>query len=106
MTTQALPAVTKYCHNCGGQIDAKAEICPKCGVRQVALAPGRKSRAAAVLLALFLGGVGAHKFYLGRIGWGVVYLLFFWTFIPALAAFIEMIIYITMSDADFAAKYG
>lgn len=58
------------------------------------------------MLAFFLGGFGVHKFYLGRIGAGVLYLLFFWTFIPAIIAFIEMIIYITMSDEAFAAKYG
>jgi rRNA maturation endonuclease Nob1 len=23
-----------YCYACGKQIDARAEICPKCGVRQ------------------------------------------------------------------------
>jgi hypothetical protein len=37
---------------------------------------------------------------------GVVYLLFFWTLIPALVAFVEGIIYLTMSDADFDAKYN
>lgn len=60
----------------------------------------------AIILALFLGGFGAHKFYLGRVAAGVLYLIFFWTFIPAIIAFIEMIIYITMSDEAFAAKYG
>ena len=25
---------TKYCSNCGAEIDIKAEICPKCGVRE------------------------------------------------------------------------
>jgi hypothetical protein len=29
---------TKFCVNCGAEIDARAEICPKCGVR-VALPP-------------------------------------------------------------------
>ena len=28
------------------------------------------------LLALFLGGIGAHKFYAGKTGMGIVYLLF------------------------------
>lgn len=37
---------------------------------------------------------------------GIVYLIFFWTFIPALIAFVEAIIYLTMSDDAFAAKYG
>ena len=66
----------------------------------------RKSRLAAALLAFFLGGFGVHKFYLGRVGQGILYLLFFWTFIPAIVAFVEMIIYLTMTDEAFAAKYG
>lgn len=63
-----------------------------------------KSKVTAILLALFLGGLGIHKFYLGEWGWGVVYLLFCWTYIPALVAFIEMIRYIMLSDEDFKAK--
>ncbi|EFL92339.1 TM2 domain-containing hypothetical protein [Candidatus Regiella insecticola LSR1] len=39
----------------------------------------------------FFGGIGAHKFYLGKIGQGFLYLLFFWTLIPAIIAFIEFI---------------
>ena len=62
-------------------------------------------RMTAALLAIFLGGLGGHKFYLGRIGQGILYLLFCWTFIPAIISFIEGIIFLTMSDADFAAKY-
>ena len=67
---------------------------------------GRKSRIAAALLAFFLGGFGVHKFYLGSIGWGIVYLLFCWTFIPSIVAFIEFIIYLCTSDEEFAKKYG
>ena len=65
-----------------------------------------KSRVAAILLAFFLGGFGVHKFYLGRVGQGILYLLFFWTFIPTILAIIEMIIYICKNDEDFARKYG
>ena len=61
---------------------------------------------AAVLLAFFLGGIGAHKFYLGRVGQGILYLLFCWTFIPGIIALIEFIIYLCTSDEDFATKYG
>lgn len=67
---------------------------------------GEKSRIIAALLAFFLGGFGIHKFYLGQIGWGIVYLLFCWTFIPSIVAFIEFIIYLCTSDEDFARKYG
>ena len=44
------------------------------------------------LLALFLGGIGAHKFYAGKTGMGIVYLLFCWTYIPAFLALIELIV--------------
>ncbi len=50
------------------------------------------SKLAYCLLAFFLGGIGAHKFYAGKIGTGIIYLLFCWTFIPALLAFIDFII--------------
>ena len=45
-----------------------------------------------ILLALFLGGIGAHKFYSGKYGMGIVYLVFFWTGIPALCAVVDLII--------------
>lgn len=103
----------KYCLECGAIIKAKAEICPKCGVRQAspfaylgAVAPNGKSKLAAVLFALFLGGFGIHKFYLGRTGMGLLYLLFCWTFIPAVVGFIEAILLLVMSDEDFVRKYG
>ena len=44
------------------------------------------------LLAFFLGGIGIHKFYAGKIGTGIVYILFCWTFVPSFIAFIEFII--------------
>jgi TM2 domain-containing membrane protein YozV/ribosomal protein L40E len=109
----------KFCSECGAVIKAKAEICPKCGVRQMgrpvgaqlseslsSTAPNGKSKIAAGLFAIFLGGLGAHKFYLGQIGWGIVYLVLFWTFIPALIGFIEGILLLTMSEEAFNKKYG
>jgi TM2 domain-containing membrane protein YozV len=65
-----------------------------------------KSRSAAVLLALLLGGLGIHKFYLNRPGWGVIYLLFCWTFIPTILGFLEGLGYLFMSDEAFQEKYG
>ena len=96
--------MTKYCQNCGTEIDEKAEICPSCGVRQAA-AKSSKNKVAAALLAIFLGGFGAHKFYLGKVGTGLLYLLFCWTSIPSIIGFIEGVLYLLMSDEDFAVKY-
>ena len=102
----------KYCSDCGSAIKAKAEICPKCGVRQMsssalgATSPNGKSRIAAALFAFFLGGFGVHKFYLGKVGMGLLYLIFFWTLIPAVVAFIEFILLLVMSDDEFNRKFG
>ena len=63
-----------------------------------------KSRTVAVLLALFLGGIGAHKFYLGKVGTGLVYLLFFWTCVPAIIAVFEAIRWLCMSNESFAER--
>lgn len=65
-----------------------------------------KDKTTAAILALFLGGIGIHRFYLNQGGLGVAYLLFCWTFIPAAIAFIDFIIFLTMSDAAFNAKYN
>lgn len=44
------------------------------------------------MLAFFLGGLGVHKFYAGKIGTGIIYLLFSWTFIPEIISIFEGII--------------
>ena len=49
----------------------------------------KKSVSTYALLAFFLGGFGAHKFYFGQIGIGVLYAIFVWTFIPSIVALIE-----------------
>ena len=97
-----------FCRACGRGLDPRAPVCPHCGAPQPLRPPARshKSKFAAALLAFFLGGFGVHKFYLGQVGLGIIYLLFCWTFIPALVAVIEGIVYLTMSDERFADRYG
>jgi TM2 domain-containing membrane protein YozV len=65
-----------------------------------------KEKTVAALLALFLGGFGIHCFYLGKTAKGIIYLIFFWTFIPAIIAFFEAIIYFTMDQEIFDIKYN
>lgn len=60
----------------------------------------------AALLAFFVGGFGIHKFYLGQIGLGVVYLLFCWTLIPGFIAFIECLLLLIKSDREFDMQYN
>ena len=100
---------TKFCHACGKELDFRAELCPHCGVRQpgraAAGSSGVTKRTTAAIFAILLGAFGIHKFYLGKPGQGILYLLFFWTFIPGVVGFIEGIVYLTMSDDEFMAKY-
>ncbi|PNZ70718.1 TM2 domain-containing protein [Staphylococcus croceilyticus] len=56
-----------------------------------------------VLLTLFLGGVGIHKFYADKVWQGIFHLVFFWTFIPTIISIIHGIIIIFTTNAD---KYG
>ena len=54
----------------------------------------------------FVGAFGGHKFYLGQTGLGILYLLFCWTLIPAFIAFIELILFLFMSQELFDEKYN
>jgi TM2 domain-containing membrane protein YozV len=89
-------------------MSGEASACPKCAHPNKAAAPvtygAPKSRIVAGVLALLVGGIGVHKFYLGKVGLGILYILFVWTFIPAIIAFIEGIIYLVQDDKTFAQK--
>lgn len=65
-----------------------------------------KNKIVAAVLAWFLGGFGVHRFYLGQVGKGLLYLLFFWTGIPFLIAFIDFILFLTMSEKKFNFRYN
>jgi TM2 domain-containing membrane protein YozV len=65
-----------------------------------------KDRTTAMLLCLFLGGFGTHKFYLGKKNDGILYLVFFWTYIPAIVAIFEFFGFCFMSDREFNNKFN
>ncbi len=65
-----------------------------------------KNKTTAAILAFLLGGLGVHKFYLGKTMQGLLYLVFCWTFIPALIAFVEFILFLAMSEQEFNSKYN
>lgn len=63
-----------------------------------------KNKVAAAVLAILVGGIGIHKFYLGQTGKGILYLLFCWTGIPAFVGLIEGILYLVSNDHNFQVK--
>lgn len=73
----------KYCSECGALINIKAEICPKCGVRQATftnptspeITEQRNRWLTCLLLCWFLGVFGVHRFYTGHTAIGVLQLL-------------------------------
>jgi TM2 domain-containing membrane protein YozV len=65
-----------------------------------------RNKVVAGLLGIFLGTFGVHKFYLGKIWLGVLYILFFWTMLPGVIGFIEGITYLAMSEDTFNRRYN
>jgi TM2 domain-containing membrane protein YozV len=85
------------------------------GASSDTFASWEKNRKIAALLAFLLGGIGAHKFYMGSWGWAIVYAV---VSIGAVSAefpellfaigvllIVEAIMYIRMTDEAFAEKY-
>lgn len=92
---------TKFCKFCGAKIHEEAVICTQCGrqveetkrseqpnivinnsntntntnVNAAMLGVRVKNKWVAFFLCLFLGYLGVHKFYEGRVGMGILYLL-------------------------------
>ena len=99
-----------FCRSCDRAIHQFAATCTHCGATQITTptwTPPQepaKSKVTAGVLALLLGGIGIHKFYLGSWGWGIVYIVFCWTYIPALVALAEGIRYLILSDTEFQQK--
>jgi hypothetical protein len=70
-----------HCVACGHLVHESAPACPQCGapparpgVAQLGAASS-KSRLMALLLCVFLGALGIHRFYVGKTGTGIVWLL-------------------------------
>ncbi|MFX5816806.1 hypothetical protein ABTE26_17925 [Acinetobacter baumannii] len=59
-----------------------------------------------VVVFQHVGKSGKNALGKGKVGMGILYLIFCWTLLPAIIAFFEGIIYLCTSDEDFAKKYG
>ena len=67
--------------------------------------PGAEKKIVAGILAILLGGLGIHKFYLGYTKEGIIQLILGFLCIGGIIGLIEGIIYLTKSDEAFAATY-
>lgn len=66
-----------------------------------------RDKTKAGLFALFLGGLGIHRFYLGQVGLGLLYFfLVFFFGISVLLGIIDAIAFFNMSDEEFDRKYN
>ncbi|WP_297635049.1 NINE protein [uncultured Clostridium sp.] len=66
----------KFCQACGtARINPNQEVCLNCGIEFKKVGSTGKKKMPALLLALFLGGFGAHLFYVGRIGKAILYIV-------------------------------
>ena len=70
-------SIVMFCKNCGAEIPDNAVICVKCGVAVTAVDPMKSqcSFVATLLLCFFLGGLGIHRFYVGKTGSGIAMLV-------------------------------
>ena len=62
-----------YCKECGKEINEKAIICPGCGCKNKQCIDTERNKWIALALWFFLGGFGAHRFYVKDSNAGVGY---------------------------------
>lgn len=97
----------KFCSNCGSATEQNQSVCLKCGVAlkknmeldglvssfdsNTQWLPAGKNKTVAILLALFLGSLGIHNFYLGEAKKGIVRIaLSFFFFLGWILALVDM----------------
>jgi len=67
-----------FCSGCGKEMSDKAAACPHCGhPNESAVQKSPKSKTTAILLCFFLGVIGVHRFYVGKVGSGIAQILTF-----------------------------
>ncbi len=107
--------IDKYCPKCGTKIEGKTSFCPECGARldnnysngMHQKEASDKNKLTAGLLAIFLGSLGIHYFYLGKSTAGILSIILslcscgIWS----LLMFVQGIVMLTLSDEDFTRKY-
>ena len=96
-----------FCKSCGKPIGNHFEVCPYCGAKTGNKMASGKDWMVCLILLVFAGMLGIHKFYVGRTSEGVVMLVLTLTFIGAIASFVLWIIdLIQLVRGDFKDSEG
>ena len=125
-TSGQTQAKTKFCKHCGGTIPQDAVMCTHCGRQGEELAGAAqpqvviqntnmntntaaavvagvgaraKNKWTAFVLCLLLGYFGAHKFYEGKVGMGVLYLFTLGLF--GIGWFVDLIVLLTKPNSYY-----
>ncbi|MBR1712158.1 MAG: DUF4234 domain-containing protein [Alloprevotella sp.] len=122
------PVVTAHCPVCGREFQSAGTAVPPeapsqrqnfqnnqqagnpYGTQEPGLfddGPSGKSRGVAALLAILLGGLGVHFFYLGKVGGGIVCILLSLVTcgIWPILMLVQGVVMLTMKQDDFERKY-
>lgn len=114
-----------FCSRCGAPVASYQAACTQCGTpiwagQQPTIGYESKSRTTAGILAILFGGIGVHKFYLGRTNPGIIMavvwvvcfcssfvfiLPFFGVIALSIIGLVEGIIMLGKSDAQFQQEY-
>ena len=109
------PGYTLICPKCGLRILEDVNYCPRCGayLKEAPTQPygqtpppyrayeSQYNRLVALLLCIFVGFLGVHRFYVGKIGTGLLWLFTGGCF--GIGAFVDLIMICTGSFTD---QYG
>jgi len=94
-----------FCPNCGAQNDDGSNFCKTCGINLL-IQPNKtgvktiseKNWLVTLLLCIFLGPLGIHRFYVGKIGTGILMILTFGGF--GIWVLVDLIMIATNSFTD------
>ena len=82
----------KFCKSCGKSIKNDYEVCPYCGAITDNKIISEKDWLVCLILLIFTGMLGIHKFYVGRNSGGIVMLILTISCIGSIASFVLWII--------------